>query len=236
MMGELKFFLGFQVRQLAKGTFIAQEKYVRDMLKKFDMTNASPMKTPMPIKGKLGSCDGDSSDDTRAAAKRGRNESPPGCRTSTRMTSKAAPSSGPASSTGGRTKSTWKKRKGKDTVPDSDLVEKVPTYNVGMVHIVDWRRLGEKNPYRFEERTYNIGDREFWTNTQMNIWDDFYNCPELMRNGVIVQPKAINKEELAMLQATQYRFMVDTLQKMGLFDLVCLKPGRVGMQGRGEGH
>ncbi|KAK1628626.1 hypothetical protein QYE76_002941 [Lolium multiflorum] len=48
MMGELKFFLGFQVRQLAKGTFISQEKYVKDMLKKFNMTNASPMKTPMP--------------------------------------------------------------------------------------------------------------------------------------------------------------------------------------------
>ncbi|KAK1619550.1 hypothetical protein QYE76_025067 [Lolium multiflorum] len=167
----------------------------------------------------------DSSDDTRAAAKRGRNERPLGCRTSTRMTSKVAPSNGPISSTGGRTKSTEKKRKGKDTVPDSNLVEKVPTYNVGTVHIADWRRLREKNPYRFEERTYNIGDREFWTNTQMNIWDDFYKCPDLMRNGVIVQPKAINKEELTMLQATQYRFVVDTLQKMGLFDLVCLKPG-----------
>ncbi|KAK1601090.1 hypothetical protein QYE76_008369, partial [Lolium multiflorum] len=39
MMGELKFFLGFQVRQLAKGTFISKEKYVKDMLKKFNMTN-----------------------------------------------------------------------------------------------------------------------------------------------------------------------------------------------------
>ncbi|KAK1602567.1 hypothetical protein QYE76_008334 [Lolium multiflorum] len=59
MMGELKFFLGFQVRQLAKGTFISQEKYVKDMLKKFNITNASPMKTPMPVKGQLGSCDGE---------------------------------------------------------------------------------------------------------------------------------------------------------------------------------
>ncbi|KAK1599910.1 hypothetical protein QYE76_017628 [Lolium multiflorum] len=59
MMGELKFFLGFQVRQLAKGTFISQEKNVKEMLKKFNMTNASPMKTPMPIQGQLGSCDGE---------------------------------------------------------------------------------------------------------------------------------------------------------------------------------
>ncbi|KAK1604467.1 hypothetical protein QYE76_028140 [Lolium multiflorum] len=67
MMGELKFFLGFQVRQLAKGTFISQEKYVKDMLKKFNMTNASPMKTPMPVKGQLGSCDGEKDVDIKAA-------------------------------------------------------------------------------------------------------------------------------------------------------------------------
>ncbi|KAK1631554.1 hypothetical protein QYE76_005869 [Lolium multiflorum] len=67
MMGELKFFLGFQVRQLAKGTFTSQEKYVKDMLKKFNMTNASPMKTPMPVKGQLGSCDGEKDVDIKAS-------------------------------------------------------------------------------------------------------------------------------------------------------------------------
>jgi hypothetical protein len=35
MMGELKFFLGFQVKQMKEGTFICQTKYVKDMLKKF---------------------------------------------------------------------------------------------------------------------------------------------------------------------------------------------------------
>ncbi|KAK1574429.1 hypothetical protein QYE76_007704 [Lolium multiflorum] len=55
-----------QVRQLAKGTFISQEKYVKDMLKKFNMTNASPMKTPMPVKGQLGSCDGEKDVDIKA--------------------------------------------------------------------------------------------------------------------------------------------------------------------------
>jgi hypothetical protein len=54
MMGELKFFLGFQVNQLEKGTFISQEKYVRDMLKKFEMENANTAKTPMPTNGQLG--------------------------------------------------------------------------------------------------------------------------------------------------------------------------------------
>jgi hypothetical protein len=37
MMGELKYFLGFQVKQLKKGTFLCQTKYTQDMLKKFGM-------------------------------------------------------------------------------------------------------------------------------------------------------------------------------------------------------
>jgi hypothetical protein len=48
MMGELKFFLGFQLKQIKEGTFISQTKYTHDMLKKFDMVNAKPIKTPMP--------------------------------------------------------------------------------------------------------------------------------------------------------------------------------------------
>ena len=53
MMGELKFFLGFQIKQVKDGTFISQMKYTHDMLKKFDMVNAKPIKTPMPINGHL---------------------------------------------------------------------------------------------------------------------------------------------------------------------------------------
>ncbi|KAK3160893.1 hypothetical protein QOZ80_1BG0067180 [Eleusine coracana subsp. coracana] len=54
MMGELKFFLGFQVKQLEEGTFISQIKYTQDILKKFDMENAKPSKTPMKTNGHLG--------------------------------------------------------------------------------------------------------------------------------------------------------------------------------------
>jgi hypothetical protein len=53
MMGELKFFLGFQIKQLKEGTFVCQTKYTQDMLKKFDMVNAKPIKTPMPSNGHL---------------------------------------------------------------------------------------------------------------------------------------------------------------------------------------
>jgi len=53
MMGELKFFLDFQIKQLKDGTFISLTKYIHDMLKKFDMANAKPIKTPMPTNGHL---------------------------------------------------------------------------------------------------------------------------------------------------------------------------------------
>jgi hypothetical protein len=37
MMGELKYFLGFQVKQLQEGTFICQTKYIQDILTRFGM-------------------------------------------------------------------------------------------------------------------------------------------------------------------------------------------------------
>jgi hypothetical protein len=44
-----------------------------------------------------------------------------------------------------------------------------------------------------------------------------------MKNGTIVMPKAI-KDVLTMHEATKYRFVVETLKRMGLFDLMCLTP------------
>ncbi|GJY72498.1 putative ribonuclease H-like domain-containing protein [Tanacetum coccineum] len=45
-MGELTFFLGLQVKQNPDGIFISQDKYVQDMLKKFDMESVRPATTP----------------------------------------------------------------------------------------------------------------------------------------------------------------------------------------------
>jgi hypothetical protein len=53
MMGELKYFLGFQIKQLQEGTFISQTKYIQDILKKFGMKDAKPIKTPMGTNGHL---------------------------------------------------------------------------------------------------------------------------------------------------------------------------------------
>jgi hypothetical protein len=51
MMGELKYFLGFQIKQLQEGTFISHPKYTQDILKKFGMKNDKPIKTPMGTNG-----------------------------------------------------------------------------------------------------------------------------------------------------------------------------------------
>jgi hypothetical protein len=53
MMGELTYFLGFQVKQLKDGTFISQMKYTQDLLKRFGMKDAKPAKTPMGNDGHL---------------------------------------------------------------------------------------------------------------------------------------------------------------------------------------
>jgi hypothetical protein len=53
MMGELKYFLGFQVKQLQEGTFISQIKYIHNILTKFGMKDAKPIKTPMGTNGHL---------------------------------------------------------------------------------------------------------------------------------------------------------------------------------------
>ncbi|GJW37087.1 putative ribonuclease H-like domain-containing protein [Tanacetum coccineum] len=46
-MGELTFFLGLQVQQKHDGIFISQEKYVAEILKKFDFINVKTTSTPI---------------------------------------------------------------------------------------------------------------------------------------------------------------------------------------------
>ncbi|GJZ42260.1 putative ribonuclease H-like domain-containing protein [Tanacetum coccineum] len=52
-MGELIFFLGLQVKQKTDGIFISQDKYVADMLKKFNLASVKIVITPMETKMSL---------------------------------------------------------------------------------------------------------------------------------------------------------------------------------------
>ncbi|RVX21766.1 Retrovirus-related Pol polyprotein from transposon RE1 [Vitis vinifera] len=53
MMRELNIFLGLQIKQLKEETFINQAKYIKDLLKRFNMEEAKTMKTPMSSSIKL---------------------------------------------------------------------------------------------------------------------------------------------------------------------------------------
>jgi hypothetical protein len=53
MIGELTYFLDFQVKQMKDGNFLSQEKYTKDLLKRFNMEKYKPIKTPMPTNGHL---------------------------------------------------------------------------------------------------------------------------------------------------------------------------------------
>ena len=53
MMGELKCFLGLQIKQNNEGIFINQAKYVKDLLKRFGIDGSKSKSTPMSTTIKL---------------------------------------------------------------------------------------------------------------------------------------------------------------------------------------
>nr|XP_016445951.1 PREDICTED: uncharacterized mitochondrial protein AtMg00810-like [Nicotiana tabacum] len=53
MIGELNFFLGLQVKQSQKGTMISQQKYIKELLKRFDMETSKLIDTPIPTATRL---------------------------------------------------------------------------------------------------------------------------------------------------------------------------------------
>jgi hypothetical protein len=55
MMRELTFFLGIQVKQMKQGTFVHQAKYMKDLMKKFNMAELKLVSTLMSSAASLGS-------------------------------------------------------------------------------------------------------------------------------------------------------------------------------------
>ena len=43
MMGELNFFLGLQIKQTSNGTMIHQQKYIKELLKRFGTNSSKPI-------------------------------------------------------------------------------------------------------------------------------------------------------------------------------------------------
>ncbi|XP_021773512.1 uncharacterized protein LOC110737461 [Chenopodium quinoa] len=53
MMGELNFFLGLQIKQTEEGIMIHQQKYIKELIKKYKMENEKTNKTTMGIGTRL---------------------------------------------------------------------------------------------------------------------------------------------------------------------------------------
>ena len=53
MVGELNYFLGFQIRQMNDGIFISQSKYAKNLVKKFGLEKSSHKRTPAATHVKL---------------------------------------------------------------------------------------------------------------------------------------------------------------------------------------
>ena len=55
MIGELCYFLGLQIKQLKNSTFVSQGKYIKDMIKKFGMSDRKAISTSMGTNDNLDS-------------------------------------------------------------------------------------------------------------------------------------------------------------------------------------
>ena len=65
MIGELSYFLGLQISQKPEGLFLSQEKYLKEMLKKFQMEDSNPVSTPIVSGCKLSKDDASSEVDQK---------------------------------------------------------------------------------------------------------------------------------------------------------------------------
>jgi hypothetical protein len=54
MMGELTFFLSIQVKQMKQGTIVHQAKYMKDLMKKFNVVELKLVSTPMSSAASFG--------------------------------------------------------------------------------------------------------------------------------------------------------------------------------------
>jgi len=57
-LGEMSYFFGMEVQQNQRGIFICQQKYAKEILKKFKMEECKSMTTPMNLKEKFCKEDG----------------------------------------------------------------------------------------------------------------------------------------------------------------------------------
>ncbi|KAK1610870.1 hypothetical protein QYE76_034543, partial [Lolium multiflorum] len=151
MMGEMKFFLGFEIKQLREGTFINQAKYLQDMLKRFKMTELKGVATPMVTKCHLAL-------DPNGGASRGGRRRPRHDRSSDEFASNAP------------RKSVTSRRKNKEV-----------RENYKTMDPVSYSAIRQKNWYDDVPRDEDIAGRRYWCAEQEFIFKDIYEPMKNLR-------------------------------------------------------
>ncbi|KAK1665710.1 hypothetical protein QYE76_053869 [Lolium multiflorum] len=144
MMGEMKFFLGFEIKQLREGTFINQAKYLQDMLKRFKMTELKGVATPMVTKCHLAL-------DPNGGASRGGRRRPRHDRSSDEFAPNAP------------RKSVTSRRKNKEV-----------RENYKTMDPISYSAIRQKNWYDDVPRDEDIAGRRYWCAEQEFIFMDIY--------------------------------------------------------------
>ncbi|KAK1607828.1 hypothetical protein QYE76_031501 [Lolium multiflorum] len=151
MMGEMKFFLGFEIKQLREGTFINQAKYLQDMLKRFKMTELKGVATPMVTKCHLAL-------DPNGGASRGGRRRPRHDRSSDEFATNAP------------RKSVTSRRKNKEV-----------RENYKTMDPVSYSAIRQKNWYDDVPRDEDIAGRRYWCAEQEFIFTDIYEPMKNLR-------------------------------------------------------
>ncbi|KAK1631695.1 hypothetical protein QYE76_006010 [Lolium multiflorum] len=164
MMGEMKFFLGFEIKQLRGGTFINQAKYLQDMLKRFKMTELKGVATPMVTKCHLAL-------DPNGGASRGGRRRSRHDRSSDEFASNAP------------RKSVTSRRKNKEV-----------RENYKTMDPVSYSAIRLKNWYDDVPRDEDIAGRRYWCTEQEFIYKDIYEPMKNLRpmQAINVDILAIN--------------------------------------------
>ncbi|KAK1616130.1 hypothetical protein QYE76_021647 [Lolium multiflorum] len=151
MMGEMKFFLGFEIKQLRGGTFINQAKYLQDMLKRFKMTEMKGVATPMVTKCHLAL-------DPNGGASRGGRRRPRHDRSSDEFAPNAP------------RKSVASRRKNKEV-----------RENYKTMDPISYSAIRMKNWYEDLPRDEEIEGRRYWCMEQEFIYKDIYEPMKNLR-------------------------------------------------------
>ncbi|KAK1632346.1 hypothetical protein QYE76_006661 [Lolium multiflorum] len=164
MMGEMMFFLGFEIKQLREGTFINQAKYLQDMLKRFKMTELKGVATPMVTKCHLAL-------DPNGRTSRGARRRPRADRSSDEFASNA-----PRKSTSSRHKN------------------KASRENYKTMDPISYSAIRMKNWYEDLPRDEETEGRKYWCMEQEFIYKDIYEPMKKVRpmQAIDVDVLAVN--------------------------------------------